>query len=137
MSTGGLGKRLFSLDVERVMSVGNFDARIHSGWGDDELVRQGIAECKYTWYVHGGVHGTSIAGRYTPGGLNDLHQESKEARARAQEECHQLIYKKWGTKYINTPKRGGSLICQWKKMFDDFVPDWKERITWAKRSVPG
>jgi hypothetical protein len=30
-----------------------------------------------TWYVHAGVNGVSIAGRYTEGGINDLHNENQ------------------------------------------------------------
>jgi len=131
MSLGGLGKRLFSLDTERALSVGNFDVRLYSGWGDDELVRQGIFEKSYTWYIHGGVHGTSIAGRHTPGGLNDLNHESNIERTEAEYKCHKIIYKKWPS-YVSKPKLGGRLICQWKKMFNDFVPDWEQRITWHK-----
>jgi hypothetical protein len=49
MSKGALGKRLFSLNVQRVLAIGNFDVRLHSGWGDDELVRQGMAALQATW----------------------------------------------------------------------------------------
>lgn len=132
MSLGGLGKRLFSVDVKKALSVGNFDARLHSGWGDDEFVRQGIVEAEATWYVHAGVQGTSIAGRHTPGGLNDLHHENADERMRAQYECHKLIYKKWGAEFISKPKLHGRLICQWKKMFEAFIPDWEDRVTWHK-----
>lgn len=130
MSLGGLGKRCFSLDVSKVLSVGNFDVRLHSGWGDDELVRQGIAGAQATWYVHAGVRGTSIANRHTPGGLNDLHYEDASRRMDAQYQCHKIIYKKWGPEFISKPKLNGRLICQWKKMFDEFIPNWEQRVTW-------
>jgi hypothetical protein len=133
MSKGGLGKRLFSLDVKRVLEVGNFDPKLWSGWGDDELVRQGIKDLGATWYIHPGVHGVSIAGRHTKGGLNDLNGENKTRRQQAEFSCHQYIYHKWGPEYINEPKLGGRLVCQWRKMFDDFVPNWRERVTWVKR----
>lgn len=132
MSLGGLGKRCFSLRVSEALMIGNFDARLHSGWGDDELVRQGIADLGFTWYVHAGVHGTSIAGRHTPGGLNDLHHEDDEERLRAQYSCHKIIYNKWGPEFISKPKLHGRLICQWKKMFEMYVPNWEDRVTWRK-----
>lgn len=131
MSKGALGKRLFSLDVNRVLAIGNFDIRLHSGWGDDELVRQGMADLKATWYVHAGVNGVSIAGRYTKGGLNDLHNEDQESRALGQEISHGIIYRKWGGKYISAP--GKRMMCKWKLFMDDYVPDWESRIDWKKQ----
>lgn len=132
MSKGALGKRLFSLDVERVLAVGNFDPSLHSGWGDDELVRAGMAKLKATWYVHAGVWGTSVANRYTPGGLTDLHHGSLEARKRGQEHSHRIIFGRWGPRYCNTPKEGGRLIFKWKAFMDDYIPGWEKRIDWEK-----
>lgn len=132
MSKGALGKRLFSLNVQRVLAIGNFDVRLHSGWGDDELVRQGMADLQATWYVHAGVHGTSIAGRYTEGGINSLHDEDQESRINGQLHSHNIIYKKWGPRYISTPNNGSRMICWWKKFLDDYVPDWEKRIDWVK-----
>jgi len=132
MSKGALGKRLFSLNVLKVIEAGNFDPDFASGWGDDELVRDGMYKLQATWYVHAGVKGTSIAGRYTPGGLNDFHAESYESRLWGQFNSHQLIYEKWGEKYVNVPTHGGRLVFQWKKFMNDYVPDWQDRIDWEK-----
>jgi len=132
MSKGALGKRLFSLNVQRVLAIGNFDVRLHSGWGDDELVRQGMSDLQATWYVHAGVHGTSIAGRYTKGGINDFHNEDQGSRLKGQRHSHEIIYKKWGPRYISTPGNNGRMICWWKKFLGDFVPDWEKRIDWVK-----
>lgn len=132
MSKGALGKRLFSLNVQRVMAIGNFDISLHSGWGDDELVRQGIKDLGATWYVHAGVNGTSIAGRYTEGGINALHNEDQESRIRGQLNSHRIIYKRWGPRYISTPGNGNRMICWWGKLMDDYVPDWKRRIDWKR-----
>lgn len=133
MSKGALGKRLFSLNVPRVISIGNFDVRLHSGWGDDELVRQGMAALQATWYVHAGVHGTSIAGRYTQGGINDFHQENEASRLKGQLHSHKIIYKKWGPRYISTPNNGTRMTCWWKKFMNDYVPDWEKRMDWKKQ----
>jgi len=130
MSKGALGKRLFSLNIPRVQASGNFDVRLHSGWGDDELVREGMARLQATWYVHAGVNGCSVAGRYTQGGLNDLHGESNLRRMKAQEESHLHIFKRWGPKYISHPDK--RMMCKWKVFMDDYVPGWRERITWEK-----
>jgi glycosyltransferase involved in cell wall biosynthesis len=131
MSTSALGKRLFSLNVQRVIAIGNFDVRLHSGWGDDELVRQGMAALQATWYIHAGVNGTSVAGRYTRGGINDFHGESEASRLEGQELSHRLIYKKWGPHYISAP--GKRMLCHWRNFLDDFVPDWEKRIDWEKQ----
>lgn len=132
MSKGALGKRLFSLNVPRVLAIGNFDVNLHSGWGDDELVRQGMKDLEATWYVHAGVNGVSIAGRYTKGGINDLHDEDQARRQRGQEHSHRIIFARWGPRYISTPKPGGRLVCRWKLLMDDFVPGWQQRIDWKK-----
>jgi hypothetical protein len=130
MSKGALGKGLYSIRVQRVLAIGNFDVRFHSGWGDDELVRQGMAALGATWYVHAGVHGTFMAGRYTKGGINDYHKEDQESRLKGQELSHRMIYKKWGPRYISAP--GKRMLCRWKLFLDDFVPDWHDRIDWVK-----
>jgi glycosyltransferase involved in cell wall biosynthesis len=131
MSKGALGKRCFSLNIKRVIAIGNFDVRLHSGWGDDELVRQGMAALQATWYVHAGVNGTSIAGRYTKGGINDFHNEDQEARQRGQELSHRIIYKNWGPKYVSNPEK--RMAFRWKLFMDDYVPDWEKRIDWEKQ----
>jgi hypothetical protein len=130
MSTNALGKRLFSLNIPRVMACGNFDPRLHSGWGDDELVREGMAKLEATWYIHAGVRGVSTANRYTRGGINDFHGEDQESRLRGQDVSHEIIFKKWGGKYISMP--GKRMQCRWKIFMNDFVPDWEERIDWSK-----
>jgi len=132
MSKGALGKRLFSLDVQRVLAIGNFDPSLHSGWGDDELVRQGMASLQATWYVHSGVWGVSVAGRYSDGGLNALHSGSLEARRRGQEHSHKIIFARWGPRYCNTPAQGKKLVFRWKAFMDDYVPGWQNRINWEK-----
>lgn len=132
MSKNALGKRLFSLNVRRVLAIGNFDINLHSGWGDDELVRQGMKDLQATWYIHAGVNGVSIAGRYTKGGINGLHNEDQDSRQRGQEHSHRIIFARWGPRYISTPKPGGRLACQWKLLMNDYVPGWERRIDWKK-----
>jgi hypothetical protein len=131
MSKGALGKRLFSLDVEKVLKIGNFDISLHSGWGDDELVRQGMVDLQATWYVHAGVNGVSVAGRYTKGGINDFHAEDQESRLAGQEHSHRIIYARWSDRYISQP--GKRMMCRWKVFMDDYVPGWEKRITWTKK----
>ena len=131
MSKGALGKGLYSINVRRALAIGNFDVRFHSGWGDDEFVRQGMAALQATWYVHAGVNGVFMAGRYTPGGINDYHNEDRESRLKGQELSHRLIYKKWGPRYISDPSK--RMLCRWKLFLNDFVPDWQSRIDWVKK----
>lgn len=131
---GAMGKRLFSLDIERTIKAGNFDIRFNSGYGDNELIRQSVVKQAYNWYVHAGVRGVSIAGRFTQGGLNGLHDEDQAARLFAQHKCHILSHKKW-PKYINDPgdEPGKRLVCKWTKLYDDYIPNWRDRITWKKK----
>jgi hypothetical protein len=131
MSKGALGKRLFSLNVPRVLACGNFDVNLHSGWGDDELVRAGMATLGATWYVHAGVQGGSASNRYTKGGINDFHKENTQSRLDGQAHSHRIIYKRWGPRYVSDP--GKKMMFRWQKFMDDYVPDWQTRIDWEKR----
>ena len=88
-----------------VLAIGNFDPKLHSGWGDDELVRQGMFDLKATWYVHAGVNGVSLANRYTKGGLHDLHGENQRRREAAQDESHWIIFNRWGARYVSEDVR--------------------------------
>lgn len=132
MSKGALGKRLFSLDVERVLAIGNFDVELHSGWGDDELVRMGMAKLGATWYVHAGVWGTSVSNRFTAGGINHYHRDDLQSRQEGMEHSHRIIFARWGPRYCNTPKEGGKLRFRWKAFMDDYVPGWEHMIDWEK-----
>jgi hypothetical protein len=132
LMTNAMGKRLFSLDIARALKCGNFDSRLHTFGSDNEIVREGIARYGYTWYVHAGVQGVSIGGRHEQGGLNALHDEDEDRRAQAEFSCHRMMHERW-PEYINKPRMGGNLVCRWKKMLDEFCPDWKKRINWTKR----
>lgn len=132
LSLNSFGKAIYALHTERVIAAGNFDVRFRSGWGDDELVREGMRTHGFGWWVHAGVKGASINTRYSKGGVNALHNERPEARQEAQEESHRIAFEKWGAKYINKPGPGKRLICKWRRMLDDFVPDWEELATWRK-----
>lgn len=131
MSKGALGKRLFSLNVPRVLAAGNFDVNLHSGWGDDELVRAGMAKLGATWYVHAGVWGGSVSNRYTAGGINDFHKEDAQSRLRGQEHSHRIIFDRWGGRYVSDP--GKKMTFRWQKFMDDKVPGWRKRIDWEKK----
>jgi hypothetical protein len=130
MSKGALGKRLFSLNVPRVLAAGNFDVNLHSGWGDDELVRAGMDKLAATWYVHAGVTGGSVSNRYTQGGINDFHGENAQSRLDGQGHSHRIIYARWGPRYVSDP--GKRMSFRWQKFMDDKVPDWRDRIDWEK-----
>lgn len=132
MMASAMGKRLFSLEISRLNAAGlNFDERLHTFGSDNDIVRDAMRDLAATWYVHAGVHGTSVESRHMPGGLNDLHSERAQLRLNAQVECHRIMFDKWGERYINLP--GGRFLCKWRNMLEDFVPNWRERITWAKK----
>lgn len=126
---GSMGKRLFSLDVQRAIKVGGYDSRLHSSNGDNEIIRDAI-KYGYTWYVHAGVNATSIAGRFTPGGINSLHGENEVRREMAAYECHKMIYEKWGDRYVSKPKGGKRIVTKWTKLLDDYCPNWESRKNW-------
>lgn len=121
-----LGKRLFSIDVATAFEVGGYDVRLHTFGSDNDIVRQGAKDMQTLWYVHAGVKATSISKRYEPGGLQDFAGQSRQSR---EKHCHKIMHSKW-PKYISSPDR--RFACQWKKLMDDFIPDWKEHLNWRK-----
>lgn len=132
LMTGALGKRLFSLDVGAVIDIGNYDERLHTFGGDNDIVRVAIKALKNTWYVHPLVRGVSIESRHAPGGINDFCKEDTYIRQQRTLYCHELMFNRWGPRYINTPRLGGRFVCNWKRMLDDFIPDWGTRKNWSK-----
>lgn len=127
-----LGKRLFSLDVGAVIDIGNYDERLHTFGGDNEIVRVAMREKAYTWYVHPLVRGVSIESRHAPGGIADFCLGRPSVREQRTLECHELMFARWGPRYISTPRLGGRFACNWKNMLNDFVPNWEGRKNWQK-----
>src|SRR6266568_841142 len=67
---GGWGHRLYGLNVETTMALGNYDKNLDCLGEDDELQRQGIA-AGIPWAVHCDVWAESIGSRNQPGGIQD------------------------------------------------------------------
>jgi hypothetical protein len=123
---GGMGYIMFSLDVQLALEVGNYDKRLHTFWEDAELVRDGMKQLGLAWHVHTGAWATSIGKRFMPGGLSDFAGKN---RSRGEKECHKIVYRKWGEKYISHPDKRA--MCKWQRMLDDFVQGWREKAVWV------
>jgi hypothetical protein len=123
-----LGKRLFGIDVNAALEIGGYDIRLHSFGSDNDIVRQGAKDLQSLWYVHAGMKATSIGKRYEPGGIEDLAGD-RHAR---EVQCHEIMYGKW-PKYVTPPT--SRFMCKWKKLMDDFIPDWKESLNWQKEKT--
>lgn len=126
---GGMGYNIFSLDVEATIGIGNFDRRLHTYWEDAELIRQAMKDLHIGWHIHTGVWGTQMGKRYDAGGINSL--AANEARKRREKMCHQIVYKRWGPRYISHPDKRPR--CSWANMLDDFVPGWREKAVWLNK----
>lgn len=128
---GGMGYIMFSLNLPLLEELDiNFDKRLHTFWEDAELVRDGMEAGGLAWHVHTGVKATSIGKRYERGGLSAANNESRKKRSRRERECRQIVYDKWGSKYISHPDKRPR--CAWQKMLDDFVEGWRAKAVWLK-----
>lgn len=124
---GGMGYRCFSLNVDKAIEAGNYDKRLKFWWSDAELARDAMKVHGVGWHVDTGAWCGSIGGRYTPGGLEDL-AGTRKRRMEGVQRSHELVYKKWGPRYISPPEKRPA--CRWKNMLDDFVPGWRKRAIW-------
>jgi hypothetical protein len=117
---GGWGGRLYGLNVNKAVILGNYDVKLDCLGEDDELKRQGIA-AGIPWAVHCDVWADSIGSRFQPGGVQayvGLDRTSREERN------HWLIHKTW-PEYVSCPPK--KFRMEWQKMLTDYIPEWRER----------
>lgn len=125
---GGMGYITFSLNVSRALEAGSYDRRLHTFWEDAELVRDGMKHLGVGWHVHTGVWCNSIGKRFMPGGLSDF---AGKGRSAGEKECHEIVYDKWGSRYISNPAKKAT--CRWQNFLDDFVEGWRDRAIWLNK----
>jgi hypothetical protein len=118
---GGWGFQLFGLNIKNALSIGNFDASLHTMCEDAELARQGIVN-NMPWLVHCDVKVAAIGKRYAPGGFSSKWRTT-EARDMAEKECMAIVHKRWPD-YTNSPDK--LLRVAWQRMLDDYIPEWRE-----------
>jgi hypothetical protein len=113
----------YGLNIKNALAAGNYDAALHTCQDDAELPRQAIAKLGLPWMMHCDVWWHSLNKRYAPGGVNAEHADLA-ARQAAEDECRAIVHERW-PKYMSPP--GKKERMQWKRMLDDFIPDWKDR----------
>jgi hypothetical protein len=118
----GWGQMLFALNIENALRCGNYDPALHTMGEDAEMARYGIARFKIPWLVHCDVKWTGLGARFAPGGISTMYA-SREERDAAEFECKKIIHNRWPKYVTNTPAK---YACQWKKMLNDYIPNWQE-----------
>jgi hypothetical protein len=130
---GGWGYRMFCIDVAAVLELGNYDVKLRSFWGDNDIARCSMSQMGIPWYMHCGVWYSSTAPRYAPGGIQDLYGDSKHRRMFMEGEIHGYLNKKWGDRYINKPPKRP--LCRWKRFLGDYVKNWESKAPWLKEKA--
>jgi hypothetical protein len=125
LSTGTF--RMVGLNVENVLRLGNYDAKLEYA-EDCDLFLRGL-QAGYPWLLHAGTWTNSIGTRYLPGGMLDF-AGGKEKLEERKPDWHWDLHDKW-PKFTNdhTNKCKGKQNCiriQWKRAYDHFLPNWRE-----------
>jgi hypothetical protein len=118
---GAWGFMLYSVNVNTVLRLGNFDARYHALCEDLELATRGIA-AGIPWRVHCDVKITSLGTRYAAGGMSTRFSDQGK-RAEAERGCWAIFHKQW-PQFTTTPEKRPRV--SWQKMLDHYIPEWKE-----------
>lgn len=121
---GVWGHCLFALNTELAEAAGGYPRWCTCFGEDAELQRQGIA-MGYPWWYESAVTWTSLAKRYSPGGLEAAFNGSKEKRIEAENKVRVRLAKRWPD-YVSAPPKPHRTA--WKKMMNDYIPDWRDRI---------
>jgi len=117
---GGWGGRLYGLNVDRAVELGNYDVKLDCLGEDDDMKRQGIA-AGIPWLVHCDVWAESIGSRFQPGGVQAFVGNDRKSR---EERNHWLLHERW-PRYVSAPPK--KFRMEWAKMLDDHIPNWRER----------
>lgn len=120
LATSGYGFRLFAINVDRAIEVGNFNPALDVSFEDAELMRQGVRR-GMRWYLDPLVKAIPLGKRFEAGGIAALTGDPEE-RARRTDLNYRLCYTMWSKYMAEPPKQRMS----WKKMLDDYWPGWRE-----------
>lgn len=120
LATSGYGFRLFCLNIERAIEVGNFNPFLDVSYEDAELMRQGVLR-GMRWYLDPLVKAIPLGKRFEAGGIA-AYTGDPEERARRTALNYELCYI-MHSKYMAKPPK---VRMGWKKMLDDYWPGWRE-----------
>lgn len=118
--------RLVALNVDNVISIGNYDRDLEYA-EDCDLFLRGL-KAGYPWMVHLGTWANSIGTRYQPGGMLDyVGDEDLQYKKLL---WHHDLYNKY-PEVINDPakvknwSKQNTIIIQWKRAYDLWLPGWR------------
>jgi hypothetical protein len=118
----GWGFQLFALNVQNTLSLGNYDPRLDCFGEDAELMRRGIS-AGIPWLVHCGVKCETIGNRHAPGGIASL-TATPVSRSHREAQCQRIIHDMW-PEFTSCPPKPSRMA--WGKMYDRYIPGWRER----------
>jgi hypothetical protein len=122
---GVYGHCFYALNINNALSVGGYLEKFKSGVEDSEIQRESIA-AGMPWWLHTGVHYHSMAKRYSAGGLAAALRP--EERKRQERLTHFYSFERWPD-YVSDPNKSDRKVsCRWRKMMDDYIPDWRDDI---------
>lgn len=120
--------RLVALNVDNVLSLGNYDKSLEYA-EDCDLFLRGL-EAGYPWMIHLGTHSNSIGGRYEPGGLLAYAGGDPDALNCKKKDWHCELYHKY-PEFVNDPAKAdfskqNSIRISWRKAYNELMPDWQK-----------
>lgn len=119
LAYSGYGFRLFALNVDTAVGIGNFDTHLDVSFEDAELMRNGLWN-GLRWYLDPGLKANSLGKRFEAGGIEALTGSKQERDLRTQA-CYAYCYNKWPQYMAEPPRKRMS----WKKMLNDCLPGWE------------
>ena len=119
--------RLVSLNVDNVLKIGNYDAKLEYA-EDCDLFLRGL-QAGFPWMIHLGTWSNSIGNRYEPGGMLDFAGGADNLSAK-KEDWHWDLYDKYPD-FINDPAKAdftkqNSIRVAWRKAYDKLLPSWRD-----------
>lgn len=124
--------RLVGLNVQNVLSLGNYDTDLEYAEDCDLFLRS--LEAGFPWMVHLGSFANSMGTRYEPGGMLDFAggwDELAEKKAKWHNTLHDQypnLVNKHTKKCYNpdgTPKQN-CIIISWQRAYDHYLPGWRK-----------
>jgi len=122
--SSGFAHRCFALNTVLALKVGGFPAFATCLGEDDEMQRRGIA-AGYSWWYDTSTSFTSLAKRFTPGGLADAYKD-EATRRKVMDMVHRRLFAIW-PKFVSNPATS-IYRCYWKRMMNEFIPDWEKAM---------
>jgi hypothetical protein len=116
--------RIFGLNVQNVIGIGNYDEELRMT-DDADLMIRGIVE-GFPWMIHLGAKSASMGARWQPGGIDALEKQASSGKETANvlkvEACDYLQNK--FPDWVRRP-REDKISFKWRVIYDENLPEWK------------